>query len=202
MIKRRSRPSAALSSSLALHVCAVVLIVVIARFGPKLAYPVHLPGTAHGERMMLAYTLGGQPQPASTPSLHSTPTRAVQKRPTRATSPAPVAPSHAAQSEAGPGVSGDSALGDENLRVALPQVHPRPSPDLSSLPHGTAGNVIVDIVIDDTGKVTETKLVRGLGGAIDDTVVATLRQWTFAPATKDGQPVASEQEVLIHYERG
>ncbi len=61
---------------------------------------------------------------------------------------------------------------------------------------------MVDVVIDETGKVTETTLVKGLGPSIDSTVLQSLRTWTFLPATRNGQNIASEQEILIHYERG
>jgi protein TonB len=29
----------------------------------------------------------------------------------------------------------------------------------------------------------------------------TIETWTFQPAMKDGKPVASEQQLLFHYER-
>jgi protein TonB len=44
-------------------------------------------------------------------------------------------------------------------------------------------------------------MTSGLGPAIDENVIATVQQWTFHPATKDGQPVASEQELHFHYEK-
>ncbi len=81
-------------------------------------------------------------------------------------------------------------------------MHPRPQPDLTGLPHGTAGDVVVDVVIDDAGKVTSTTLVKGLSGPIDKTVMQALRDWIFTPATRNGLNIASEQEILIHYERG
>jgi protein TonB len=33
-------------------------------------------------------------------------------------------------------------------------------------------------------------------------VIATIRQWTFNPANRDGHPIASEQELHFHYEKG
>jgi protein TonB len=34
------------------------------------------------------------------------------------------------------------------------------------------------------------------------TVIATIQNWVFQPATSNGQPIVSEQELLFHYERG
>jgi len=40
---------------------------------------------------------------------------------------------------------------------------PYPQPDLTSLPRGTKGDIILDAVIDESGKITELTLVKGLG---------------------------------------
>jgi protein TonB len=81
-------------------------------------------------------------------------------------------------------------------------VHPPPHPDLTQLPSGTRGDVIVDVVIDKTGRIAKFTMTRGLGHGVDETVLATIKQWTFQPATRNGVPVSSEQELLFHYERG
>ena len=44
-------------------------------------------------------------------------------------------------------------------------------------------------------------MAKGLGYGVDEAVMATVQQWTFHPATRNGQPVPSEQELLFHYER-
>ncbi len=97
--------------------------------------------------------------------------------------------------------AGADALGSGNINIALVSFFPTPRPDLSSLPSGTRGDVILDIVIDATGKIADIRMTSGLGYGIDDTVIATVQQWLFHPATKDGQPVASEQELHFHYEK-
>jgi protein TonB len=61
--------------------------------------------------------------------------------------------------------------------------------------------VILDAVIDEHGKISDLKLMHGLGQPIDDVVIATVRQWSFAPATRNGVPIPSEQELHFHYER-
>jgi len=95
---------------------------------------------------------------------------------------------------------GNDALGSGNVKIAFTTFSPSPKPDLSGLPRGARGDVILDIVIDTAGNISGIKMASGLGHGIDEAVIATVQNWTFHPATKDGQPVTSEQELLFHYE--
>src|ERR1039458_3712309 len=79
---------------------------------------------------------------------------------------------------------------------------PHPTPDLSGLPHGTEGDVVLDAVIDEHGKIAHLTLLKGLGAPIDQAVIATVQQWCYTPAKKEGIPVPSEQELHFHYQRG
>jgi protein TonB len=186
-------------TSVLLHGSAVLLLLVAARYAPRVA-PVRIPGTANGKRLMLTYSVGGRPAPAAVVA------KAPQKpaedpKPAVAALSAPATPdAHAA--DQGSGTSGESALGNGNINIASLQTHPRPQPDLSSLAHGAGGQVIMNAVIDEHGRISQLTLVQGLGDGIDETVLATVRGWLFNPATKDGKPIASEQEILLYYERG
>lgn len=82
---------------------------------------------------------------------------------------------------------------------ALPQVFPDPAVSRNDLPPGVQGDVIVEVTIDEQGNVIETKLIRGIGYGIEDRVLATLRQWHFRPASKDGVTIASQHIVTFHY---
>ena len=99
-----------------------------------------------------------------------------------------------------PNSSGDPS-GEADVTVAMANFYPPPKPDLSVLPHGTRGDVVIDIVIDEDGKVVDTRLDQGLGHGVDEAVMAIIQTWTFTPATKAGKPVASEQQLLFHFER-
>jgi len=99
-----------------------------------------------------------------------------------------------------PPSSGDPS-GEADVTLAMANFYPSPKPDLSVLPHGTRGDVVIDIVIDEDGKVVDTHLDQGLGHGLDEAVMAVLQTWTFYPATKAGKPVASEQQLLFHFER-
>ncbi len=82
---------------------------------------------------------------------------------------------------------------------ALPQVFPDPAVSRADLPPGVQGDVIVEVTIDEQGNVVELKLIRGIGYGIEDRVLATLRQWRFRPASKDGVTIASQHIVTFHY---
>ena len=82
---------------------------------------------------------------------------------------------------------------------ALPQVFPDPAISSAELPQGAQGDVTVEVTIDAQGNVVETRLIRGIGYGIDDRVLATLRQWHFRPASKDGMTIASQHIVTFHY---
>jgi protein TonB len=92
-------------------------------------------------------------------------------------------------------------LGDGDVTIALEKYFPYPKPSLSTLPAGFAGDVILNAVIDEHGKVAQLTLLHGVGSPIDDQVIQTVEQWTYVPAMKNGVPVASVQELHFHYER-
>jgi protein TonB len=169
--------------------------------------PIRLPGSEHGANLLLTYSPGRAPVRATAPNPKTRPKQAIAPTtplPTPAPTPKPSATSPNSQSPASAqpdSAAGADSLGSGNINIALASYFPPPKPDLSSLPRGTKGDVILDIVIDSSGKIADIKITNGLGPAIDDTVIATVHQWTFHPATKDGQPVASEQELHFHYEK-
>ena len=99
-----------------------------------------------------------------------------------------------------PTSSGDPS-GEADVSVAMANFFPPPKPDLSVLPHGTRGDVVIDIVIDEEGKVVDTHVDQGLGHGVDEAVMAVDPDLDVYPATKAGKPVASEQQLLFHFER-
>ena len=196
----RFRPHGGLWLSLVTH--ALLLGAILGTWrASRIVLVQRLPGTAQGTQRLLMYSMGGAP-PHAQPVLpsKSRPVDAAVPRFHVKAQPTPL-PTVADAFAPGAGASGASALGDGNISIALVKFHPRPAPDLSSLPQGTTGDVVLDATIDAQGHIASLKLAKGFGGQIDQTVIATVQQWTFAPATKDGVPVASEQEILFHYER-
>ena len=105
------------------------------------------------------------------------------------------------QPEPPPPSSGGDPSGEADVTLAMANFYPQPKPDLTALPHGTRGDVVIDIVIDEDGKVVDTHVDQGLGHGVDEAVMAIIQTWTFWPATKAGKPVESAQQLLFHFER-
>ncbi len=197
-------PSRAAGIATAMHLA--VLFAIVHRSAVWIA-PVRLPGTEQGHNLILAYLPGRAPVPSPAAAPETPPQLAEAKSPLpQLATPKPQkiqsSPNTTSPASANPdSTTGADALGSGNIDIALVTFFPRPKPDLSGMARGTYGDVIVDIVIDTNGKVSDLKVTSGLGHGIDETVIATVQQWTFHPATRNGQPIASEQELRFHYER-
>jgi protein TonB len=186
--------------SVAVHAAIFLLLTIWAYRTPRVAH-FRLPGTAKGLTLLTYYSPGSSKPSATDSPVRSKRTKDAKTETRKAVveTPAPPAPPRA---DAGAGNTTESGLGEGDIRIALLQHFPYPHPDLSALAHGTRGDVILDAVIDEHGKVTGLTLLKGLDPSIDQAVIATVRAWLFTPATKDGVPVVSEQEFRFHYERG
>jgi protein TonB len=164
--------------------------------------PYRLPGTAMGVSTLTYYS-PGSPQLVASDSAAQKQAKTKAARTLKHIPDAPkVETGQVAKSETGIGTSAKSGLGEGDITIALQQYFPYPTPSLASLPHGKKGDVILDAVIDEHGNVAQLTLVQGLGAPIDQDVIATVQQWHYTPAMKNGVPVASEQELHFHYERG
>lgn len=64
------------------------------------------------------------------------------------------------------------------------------------------GIVILEIVIDRNGEVTNTRVLKGLPMGLDAAAVEAVRTWRFRPATRDGKPVAIYFIVPVSFRLG
>ena len=85
------------------------------------------------------------------------------------------------------------------VRPALPITTSEPLVSPDDLHGLTEGNVVVEITIDETGNIVAKSVVQSLGPAIDEKVLAALENWHFHPATRDGVPIPSKQDVVYHF---
>jgi len=69
----------------------------------------------------------------------------------------------------------------------------------SELPPGVTGDVVVEVTIDVAGNIVNKKVLKSIGYGIDEKVLAVLESWHFRPATINGAPVASRQDVHFHF---
>jgi TonB family protein len=61
------------------------------------------------------------------------------------------------------------------------------------------GTVLVAVVVGTDGLVHDVKIDRGLNSDLDGAAVDTVKRWKFAPASKDGKPVAAEIKVEVSF---
>ncbi|HET6217198.1 MAG TPA: TonB family protein [Acidobacteriaceae bacterium] len=203
--------------SVAAHAVVAAVVVLSLRMHPVQVFS--LPGTDLGTRVELSYLPGRAPVPAPHPQVRVkpkavsgpeiTPSPVVPAAPDAihlpplphltVTETAP-SPNVASPASATPDSStGSDSYGSGSIQIALTTYSPSPVPDLSALPHGVQGDVIVDVTIDPNGKVADLAVLHTLGYGIETSVIGTLKTWTFRPATKDGAPIASVQELHFHF---
>ncbi len=186
--------------SVVLH---AALLVVLFRSSHAVRVRAFLPGTPQGAHIDLSYLPGGAPPSEPRSVRKQAPAVAKESRlplPPRLTPPMPASASDiSTSSTAAATTSANDTIGSENIQIALTTYSPSPKPDLSRLPHGTQGEVVLDVTIDPTGQVADLQILATLGYGIDGAVAQTVRTWKFSPATRDGVPVASVQELHFHY---
>jgi protein TonB len=185
-------------ASALLHVATLAILLHVHH---RTIEPTRFPGTALGTRISLTYSPGS----ARTATEHAAvrPAAAKVTRPVKSLTPAQASGSSVSPASSSPNAAqGGDALGSGNVTVALATFFPTPKPDLAQLPHGTRGDVVVDVTIDEQGRIVDSQVAQSMGAGIDQTVLATIQTWVFKPATKDGVAVPSQQELLFHYERG
>ncbi len=94
----------------------------------------------------------------------------------------------------------EGPLTGEEVRPALPVVSPDPHVAADDL-GGLQGDVVVEVTIDENGNVVQKTVVQSLTPAIDGKVLEALENWRFRPATRNGVPIASKQDVYYHFPR-
>jgi protein TonB len=171
--------------SVAVHLAVTAAFVFVLRLHPVRVF--NLPGTPAGTHVELTYLPGRAPAPP----VHK---QVKIKNPAPASVAPPAPPSPAPDAN-----SGSDSWGSGSVEIALTTYSPSPKPDLSVLPHGVQGDVVVDVTIDPDGKVAELAVLHTLGYGIESSVIGTLKTWTFRPAKKDGTPIASVQELHFHF---
>jgi VWFA-related protein/TonB family protein len=88
----------------------------------------------------------------------------------------------------GPGVVGPKAV-----------YSPLPRYTASAMKDRITGEVFMEAVIDETGRVQSARVTRSLRGDLDDSAVATLKTWRFEPARRNGQAVPAQIVVTMSF---
>jgi TonB family protein len=56
---------------------------------------------------------------------------------------------------------------------------------------------MLDLVIDESGRVVDATVRQSMNSAIDALVVRAARNWKYRPAMKDGEPVRYAKTLLL-----
>jgi TonB family protein len=111
--------------------------------------------------------------------------------------PLPVGHLPSAQHEPVPGNGVDTQSADP----AFPVFSPRPPVTDRALLPALSQQVIVDVKVSAAGDVLEATLVKGIGNALDQIVLSTVKTWRFHPATVNGSPVPTEDELIFPFDQ-
>lgn len=61
-----------------------------------------------------------------------------------------------------------------------------------------SGTVVLEVSLDDAGKITEVRVVRGIP-SLTEAAEQSVRRWKFQPAELDGKPVPSKVAVAFSF---
>ena len=63
-----------------------------------------------------------------------------------------------------------------------------------------SGSVVLSVIIDREGRVTEARVIRSVREPLDQAAVDAVRRWEYRPATRNGVPVSVYSIVEINFE--
>ena len=83
-------------------------------------------------------------------------------------------------------------------KIVLPELlfKPKPLYTEEAKAKRIEGEVLVEVVIERSGKSRVVRVVRGLGYGLDDAAVQAVEQTRFKPAMQDGQPL--DYTAVLH----
>ena len=104
----------------------------------------------------------------------------------------------------GPGTAGNTGGGLRRIGggVSAPVALYTPEPEFSEEARKAkvSGNVIVYLQVDEQGRATHVRVVRGLGMGLDEKALAAVQQYRFKPAEEHGHPVRVEMNVDVNFQ--
>lgn len=95
--------------------------------------------------------------------------------------------------------TGSVYRGDQGIIPARPVRTPDPKYPKTAVKLKKQGAVVLCFIVDPEGKVGDVGVSRSLSSDLDEAARDTVRSWRFVPATKDGQPVASQVWTTVWF---
>ena len=136
----------------------------------------------------------GETKPVeSRPSVHAAPQKRHVAKASGSEAQAARAEDRGTSSAAGNGTDARDAT------FAFPTYSPKPPVSDRSLLPSSDRQIVVDVRLNAAGEVIGETLVTGIGNALDQMALSTVKSWRFQPATVNGKAVASEAEVIFTF---
>jgi periplasmic protein TonB len=103
----------------------------------------------------------------------------------------------------GPGSGGNTGGGPRRIGggVSAPVLIYSVDPEFSEEARRakTAGNVMVNLWVDEKGNPSHVRVIRGVGMGLDEKALAAVKQYRFRPAMENGKPVTVEMNVEVTF---
>lgn len=74
-----------------------------------------------------------------------------------------------------------------------------PEYDKASHKAKVQGKVVLTLVVAKSGEPQDIKIAKSLNPALDEKAIEAVSKWRFAPATKDGEPMALRVNVEVNF---
>ncbi len=86
-------------------------------------------------------------------------------------------------------------------KMPVPKATVQPKYPEKARKAGIQGMVLLKVKVSETGSVTSVQVEEGVEGyaELDDAAVEAVKQWTFEPAQKDGEPIAIEVRIPVQF---
>jgi TonB family protein len=132
------------------------------------------------------------PVPAAAPA-------AVSRPATVSPAPASDAPSASASPRAAANSARIYSVDDEGVSppVTLDQRMPAMTTEMQVITKSLHTSAVIDVVIDETGRVVDATVRQSLNPSFDTLMVRTARRWKYRPAMKDGAAVPYVKTLVL-----
>jgi TonB family protein len=81
--------------------------------------------------------------------------------------------------------------------VAIEQRMPAMTPQMQMITRAMKTNCVIDVLVDEEGRVAEATIRQSLNSNFDTLIVRTARQWKYRPAMKDGVAVRYVKTLVL-----